>query len=237
MEYIPVRTRVINPPQDDLFAVLDLYLSEVKERDVVAISSKVMSIHEGNCVPVKGTDKKQLVAENADVSIPRDYWGSPLTIIKNAFIGTAGIDESNADGYFVLLPEDPFLSAKNIHTYLKDRFSLKNVGVIITDSHSIPMRRGAVGISIGFWGFKPTINCVGKKDLFGREMEIEVANLVDGLAAGANVVMGEVSERQPAVIIRDVPELTFTEEKLKDEAYVPFHKDTFRVLYERWIEK
>jgi len=106
---------------------------------------------------------------------------------------------------------------------------------VITDSHSQPLRRGAIGISVGFWGFEPVVDHIGKKDLFGREIKIEQSNLVDGLAAGATVVMGEVAECQPVVIARGVPELTFTKENKKSVVYVPFEDDTFRVLYEKYL--
>ena len=235
MHYIPIKTRILLPPQDDIFSVLDQSLMDVQESDVIAVSSKVVAIHEGNCVPIEGTDKKELVAQEAELLVPRDYWPSPLTVKHNAFIGTAGIDESNANGHYILLPKDPFKSAREIQQYLRTRFTIKNVGVIITDSHSAPLRRGAIGVSIGYAGFAPTINYVGQPDLFGREMKIEVGNVVDALAAGAGVVMGETNECQPVVIIRDIPNLTFTDEETKQDFLVPFAEDTFRVLYERFL--
>jgi coenzyme F420-0:L-glutamate ligase len=235
MQYIPFKTRVMQPPKDDLLAVLDGALREVKEGDIVAVSSKVVSIYEGNCLLASETDKSALVLKEADLAIPRTYWSSPLTITHSAFIGTAGIDESNADGYYVLLPKDPFASAKNIHTYLRNRFNLKEVGVIITDSHSSPLRRGAFGVSIGWWGFHPTTNHVGKPDLFGRPFKIEVSNIADALAAGAGLVMGETDECQPVVVIRDTPNIVFTDANTKDELFVAFQDDTFRVLYERFL--
>lgn len=236
MEYIPVKTRILQPPQDDLFEVLAESLPTLNERDVVLISSKVVAIHEGSCMPIHETDKQALVDSESELSIPREYWGTPLTVKHSAFIGTAGIDESNADGHFVLLPKAPFKSAKLIHDFLLKRSGLTELGVVIVDSHSTPMRRGATGISIGWWGFMPTINHVGEEDLFGRELKLEVTNLVDGLAAGANVVMGETSECQPVVIARGVPNLTFTDVNTKDELLVPFTEDTFRVLYERFLK-
>ncbi len=235
MQYIPIKTRVFQPPQDDLFSVLEESLTEVIEGDIVAISSKVVAIHEGNCVPVESIDKKELVAQEADLAIPRTYWSSPLTIKHSAFIGTAGIDESNADGHYILLPKYPFASAKAIHEYLVKRFNIKNVGVVITDSHSSPLRRGATGVAVGFWGFHPTINHVGKPDLFGREFRIEVSNIADALAAGAGLVMGETDECQPVVIIRKTPSVTFIDKNTKDELFVPFADDTFRVLYEDFL--
>ena len=235
MQYIPIKTRIVAPPQDDLFCVLDEALIDVQEGDVVVISSKVVAIHEGNCVPIESTDKKTLIESESELSIPRTYWSSPITVKHNAFIGTAGIDESNADGHYILLPKDPFASAQSLHNYLTKRFSIKNVGVIITDSHSAPLRRGALGVSIGFWGFAPTINHVGKPDLFGREFRIEVSNLADALAAGAGIVMGETDECQPVVVVRGTPGLVFANDNLKKELLVPFADDTFRVLYERFL--
>lgn len=235
MQFIPIKTRILQPPQDDLFSVLDESLNGVVDGDIIAISSKIVAISEGNCVPVGSIEKSELVKKEAELLIPRSYWSSPLTVKHNAFIGTAGIDESNANGHYILLPKDPFQSAKKIQSYLKDRFNIKNVGVIITDSHSAPLRRGALGISIGYFGFAPTINYVGREDLFGREMKIEVGNIVDALAAGAGVVMGETDECQPVVIIRGVPNVTFTDDINRDYFMVPFSEDTFRVLYEDFL--
>lgn len=235
MQYIPVKTRVMQPPQDDLFSALDEALTDVRDEDVVAISSKVVSVHEGNCYLASETDKDELVRQESDVQIPREYWHSPLTITRSAFIGTAGVDESNTGGYLVPLPADAFLSAKNIREYLRERFNLTRVGVLITDSQSMPMRRGATGISVGWSGFHPTINHIGESDLFGREMQVEVANLVDGIAAGATVVMGEVAELQPAVVVRDIPNIKFTANDTRDESFVPFAEDTFRVLYQNFL--
>jgi len=235
MEYIPIKTRIIQPPQDDLFQVLDECLTDVREKDVVAISSKIISIHEGNCVPFDTDIRAELIEQEADFMIPRDYWYSPLTVTRSAFIGTAGIDESNADGYLIPLPKDAFLSAKNIHNYLCKRFHVEHIGVVITDSHSTMLRRGAMGVAVGWWGFHPTIDHVGEKDLFGREMKVEVANVVDGLAAGATVVMGEVAQCQPVVVIRGASDLTFTDQDTKHELFVSLEEDTFRVLYQSYL--
>lgn len=235
MQYLPIKTRIFQPPQYDLFAVLDEALDNIQEGDIIAISSKVVAIHEGNCLPIEGVDKKMLVAQEAELSIPRTCWSSPLTVKHNAFIGTAGIDESNADGHYILLPKNPFASAQRIHTYITKRFAVKDIGIVITDSHSAPLRRGAMGVAIGWWGFMPTINHVGKPDLFGRAFKIEVSNIVDALAAGAGIVMGETDECQPVVIIRGTPDVTFTGVNTKDELFVTFEDDTFRVLYERFL--
>jgi coenzyme F420-0:L-glutamate ligase len=236
MQLISIKTRIMNPPKDDLYAMFDEYVTDIQEGDVILVSSKIVAIDEGRCVKNGDIDKDALMRDEAVFLIERDYWKSPITVVHNAFIGTSGIDESNAGGYLIFLPEDPFASAKKIHLYLRERFNIKNIGVIITDSHSQPMRYGASGISVGFWGFQPLKDCRGEIDLFGKEMKIETANIVDGLSAAATVVMGEVAECQPVVIARDVPDLIFTEENTKDKLFVPFEEDTFRVLYEKYVK-
>ena len=236
MEFIPIKTRIMQPPQDDLFVVLDEYLTDVKEGDVVLISSKVLAIHQGRCVPTEGTNKDELIKQEAEQIIPTDYKKYPITIKYHAFIGTAGIDESNSNGYYTLLPENIFKTTAEIYRYLKEKHNLQNVGVVITDSHSQPFRFGAIGIALSFWGFRPLESHIGKTDLFGRAMKVERSNLADALAAGAGLVSGEVAECQPIVIARGVPNLKFADSNQKEELMASYEEDHFRALYEHFLK-
>lgn len=236
MEFLPIKTKVIEPPQDDFYAVLDESVVSLAEGDVVCVSSKVVAIHQGRCVPIQGTDKNALIAAEAEHIIPTDYRPFPLTVKFNTFLGAAGIDESNGNGYYILPPLYPFLTAREIRDYLKKRHRLNNLGVIITDSHSVPFRLGALGVAIAFWGFAPLESHIGKRDLFGREIKYERSNLADAIAAGAGLVSGEVAECQPIVIVRKVPEIVYTNQNHQDDLMVPPKEDTFRVLYERWLK-
>lgn len=225
----------MQPPKDDLFDLMDDHLTDVKENDVILISSKIVAIHQGRCVPIAGADKSELILREADHVIKTDYRPFPLTITHHTFLGAAGIDESNANGYYVLLPENMFEVAKEIHGYIKEKHAVSNIGVVITDSRSQPFRFGAMGVSLAFWGIHPLESHVGKKDLFGRVLKYERSNVVDALAAGATLVSGEVDECQPIVIARNAPHLFFTEVNCKDELMASPKEDTFRVLYERFI--
>lgn len=235
MEFIPVKTRILVPPQDDLFAALDASLPEVKEKDIVCISSKVVAIHQGRCVPMGSVEKQELVQQEAELIIERTNYSTPLTLKQATFIGSAGIDESNANGYYILMPDQLFEFARTLHEHLTKKFALKELGVIITDSRSLPLRYGATGVSLAFWGFKPLIDHRGEKDLFGREIKFERSNIADGIAAGATVVAGEVDEQFPVIIVRDVPQVTYTQVSSPDELFSSFEDDTFRVLYERFL--
>lgn len=231
MHFIPVKTRIFNPPQDDLFAILDEYLPDVQEGDIVVITSKVVAIGEGRCVPMEGTDKSELVRKEAAlIALPQDR-KFPLTVIHDALISAAGIDESNGSGYYILLPEKPFESAQKIHAYLKEKFNLKNIGVIITDSHSLPFRYGAMSVSIAFWGFQPVESHVGKEDLFGRVMKYSSTNIVDSVSAASALVSGECAEAQPIVIAREVPNVVFTEEDVRKSLIIPPEEDIYKSLF------
>jgi dihydrofolate synthase / folylpolyglutamate synthase len=227
----PIKTRIFNPPKDDLYQILDEYLTDVRERDLVAVTSKVVAIHEGRCIPMDTIDKPTLIRREAEYLLDTEYRPHPLTVKYHALISSAGIDESNGDGYYVLLPTDPYRHAREIHRYLKNRFGLNSVGVIITDSHSLPFRYGAMSVSIGSWGFKPVESHIGKPDLFGRPMKYSSTNIVDSLSAACALVSGECDEAQPIVVLRDVPNIVYTEEDVRDELLIPREEDIYKVLY------
>ncbi|MBI3282478.1 putative folate metabolism gamma-glutamate ligase, partial [Candidatus Curtissbacteria bacterium] len=46
-------------------------------------------------------------------------------------------------------------SAKRLWGNIRRAKKIKKLGVIISDSCSIPLRLGAVGVAIGFFGFEP----------------------------------------------------------------------------------
>ena len=237
MHVIPIKTRIMLPPKDDLWEVLDESLPRLRERDVVVVTSKVVSIGEGRCVPL-GTraQKKQLIEEEAEyLARFKGSRRSLFSVKGHAVIGSAGIDESNSNGYWTLWPRDPFKSAKDIWAHLRQRHRVKKLGVIITDSTSPPMRLGCTGISIGFFGIHPVLRYIGRPDIFGRRFRFERANLVDGIAAAAVVELGEGNEQTPIALIRDVSALRFaaydTSRELlirpKEDIYYPLFKPLY----------
>ena len=221
----------MQPPKDDLFSVLDASLHGVREGDIILVTSKVVAIHEGRCIKMEGSVKEELVMNEADYFLSRGDGHPPMTMRHNALISSAGIDESNGSGYYTFLPEHPFDSARRMYEYLRTRFKLNRVGVIVTDSHSLPFRYGATSISIGSWGFVPVESHVGRSDLFGRVMKYSSTNIADSLAAASAVVCGECDESQPIVIARGVPSIEFTDSDMRDKLMVPFEADLFKVLF------
>lgn len=235
MKVIAIKTRKLIPPQDNLPSVLSESIDSLKENSVVAVTSKVVSIAEGRCIAVNQITKDEIARLEADKYLPREEAPDGLilhTIKDNMLVASAGVDESNGDGYFILWPKDPQKSAENIWSFLKEKFKVKNLGVIITDSRLVPLRRGVVGIAIGYFGFKPLKDYRGKKDIFGREFKMETSNFPDSLATAAVLEMGEGDETQPLAVIEEVSGLEFIQEKFvpktaDDSFEIPEKEDMF----------
>ncbi len=210
----PIKTRVLVPPQDDLLAVIQKSLSRLGERSVLVVTSKIVSIGEGRCVPKeKFPDKDELIKKEADLYLPRKaapHGWVIHTIKNNIFIPSAGIDESNSGEYYTLWPKNPGASAKKLWQWLCKTYRVRDIGVIISDSHSIPLRRGMMGFALSYYGFRPLKEYRCTKDLFGREMKMTQANFPDALASAAVLTMGEGKESMPLALIRDIPDIVFT---------------------------
>lgn len=213
MEFIKVKTRKLNPPKDSLYAVFDQHLPKLKDGDILFITSKVLGIHQGRTVKIEGADKKKLIYSEADSLVLGPKYKDNrfyLTIKDYTLIPSAGIDESNGNGYYILWPKNTQKLLKEIWAYLRKKYKIKNLGVVATDSHAIPLRWGTQGISVGFYGFKPLQDYRGRKDIFGRKLKFTQSNIVDSLSATAVLLMGEGNEKTPLLILRDAKFIKFT---------------------------
>jgi len=246
MNIQPIKTRKLLPPQDDLLSVIRETIKEIPERSILAITSKVVSIWKGRTMKTSEIDKDELIKKSARKFLDRSEVPERHvmhTITNNVLIGSAGIDESNSNGYYTLWPEKPKLVAKEIYDWLRKEYGVSQFGVIISDSRSIPMRRGAIGFALAFWGFNPLLDYVDKADLFNRLFKAEKANLADGLAAAAVVAMGEGAEQTPMAIISDLSKIEFSDKevsqkKSEDAWEINFENDIFYPFLNRapWQE-
>jgi F420-0:gamma-glutamyl ligase len=197
-------------------------LPSLREKSIVVIASKVVSIWEGRCVSRRDMpDKDTLIIEEADKYLPRNLTPGGWvmhTITDDTLVPSAGIDESNADGYYILWPKDPEYSAKKLYEWMRKSYNVNELGIIISDSHTVPMRRGTIGMSLAYHGFVPLRDYRDRNDLFGRKLKVTQTNMADGLAAAAVVVMGEGGETTPLAVITDIPFVEFGEENSIDEA-------------------
>lgn len=228
----PIRTDIFRP-RGDLAAFIDRATPRafIHEGIVVVVTSKIVSLAENCLVPRESVaDKAELVRREADVFMGEIGHGSFLTVKQGLLIPSAGIDESNSEsGEFILFPVDPFASAERLRKELAKAWGVRDLGVVITDSHTSPLRRGVTGICLSYAGFKALRSLVGQKDLFGRELRMTQMNLADGLAATAVMMMGEGSECQPLAVIENAP-VAFADQSDRADLQMPLEEDLYYPL-------
>jgi len=199
--------------ETDIFFLLDSYLPALREKDIVVITSKIISICQGRVLKNDGkVDKYELIRQEADAVIEDEKLkriGVMLTIKDDILIPNAGMDESNGNGYFIFWPKDIYQTAADIWQHLRKKHNLKHLGVIISDSHTTPLRWGTTGMGLAWCGFAALKDYIGKPDIFDRKLRVTKANMLDGLACAAVVTMGEGNEQTPLAVINDIPFIAF----------------------------
>ena len=105
------------------------------------------------------------------------------------------------------------------------------MGVLITDSTTRPLRRGVTGVALAHSGFAAIEDYVGRPDIFGHPLTVTKANIRDGLAAAAVLVMGEADEQTPLAVIADLPFITFQERDPTAEELAFLHISLEEDLY------
>ncbi len=237
MQFLPVKTRILNPPQDDIFDVLE-NMPSLNEGDVVFITSKILAIHQGRCIAMDDIENKDaLIFQEADSYIPRpgtQQHHVVLTIKDHTLIPSAGIDESNSNQHYVLWPENVRELLKEIHLFLCKKNNIENLGLVSTDSHTLPLRSGVVGISTGVYGFNPLRDYRGEKDLFDRKLQMSQSNIADALSAMAVLLMGEGNEGVPVVILRGYENIMFSTKDYSENFYIKRNEDLYDPILERF---
>ena len=236
MKVIALKTPMIKIGQE-LRPIINQSIKEnfpegLPERSVLVVTSKIIAYEQKRLVPSLAAQKGREVSRDEErafkhelVAQEADYYLDPhsskydlmLTIAEATLMVNAGIDESNANDNYVLWPKNLYAEAEKIWRNLREDFAVKEVGVIIPDSRSIPLRWGVVGTSLASCGFHPLNNRVGDKDLFGREIKMVQVNVAEALATAAVFEMGEVEERTPLALITDSKMIEFMDRPLNDQ--------------------
>ena len=189
-----------------------------------------LTVKDGMVMASAGIDesKAKLIRAESELAIPTKYvW---LTVKDGMVMASAGIDESNANGKLILLPKDSFKTARLLRNKLRQRYDVRNLGVLITDSRTVPLRAGVTGVAVGYAGFRGIKDYRDTPDIFGRKFEFSRTNMADGLATAAVLVMGEGNERQPLAIIESAP-VEFSDNVNRRELYIDIQEDMYRPLF------
>ncbi len=219
------------------------------DNDILVITQKIISKSEGRLINLAEVQVSKRAREISKTSkkdprlielILRES-REVIRVTENHFIvehrlgfvcANAGIDHSNVSAdrgnpeeLFLLLPENPDLSAQRIKNKLEQKSTL-NIGILIIDSHGRAWRNGIIGTAIGVAGFPALIDLRGKEDLFGYKLQITQVAAADELASAASLMMGQADEKLPVVHVRGFPYAL--RESSIDELIRPKEQDLFR---------
>jgi coenzyme F420-0:L-glutamate ligase / coenzyme F420-1:gamma-L-glutamate ligase len=209
-------------PGDDLAAqIVDAARANgdpLSDRDIVVITSKVVSKAEGCAVELDDVEPSAFATSWAErwekdprvvevvlresKRIIRQIGPVLITETHHGFCcANAGVDQSSsgAHGRVLVLPTDSDASARRF----RERFAELgvDVAVVISDTFGRPWREGQTDIAIGVAGISPLRSYIGEVDPHGHEFRVQEICTVDELAAAAELVKGNTS-RVPVAVLR-----------------------------------
>lgn len=197
---------------DDLVEVLlgaaDRAGIELADGDVVCVASKVVSITEGQLVPLPDEEPQQARRTLARREAARVVAEAPWVLVTETPQGfvaaNGGIDASNVrGGTALLLPRDPDDSARRLREAIA-RATGADVGVLVTDTFGRPWRMGQTDVALGAAGTTVLRDERGGTDMVGRPLEVTVAAVADEVAGAADLVRTKDSGT-PFVVVRGLP--------------------------------
>ena len=194
---------------DDLAALLADAVPDLRDGDVVVVSSKVVSKAEGRVVD--GTTRADAVrAETVRLVAARGE--TRIVQTRHGFVmAAAGVDASNvAVGRLVLLPLDADESARRLRRGLAERRGV-DVGVVVTDTFGRPWRVGQVDLAVGAAGVHVVDDHQGRVDAYGNELAVTAPALADELAAAADLVKGKLAG-VPVAVVRGLSALVIADD-------------------------
>jgi coenzyme F420-0:L-glutamate ligase/coenzyme F420-1:gamma-L-glutamate ligase len=190
-------------PGDDLAALI-ARATELRDGDVVVVTSKIISKSEGRLVRV-GHDREGArlrAVEQETVRVVSSRGTTTIAETRHGLVlAAAGVDASNVRGdEIALLPVDPDQSART----LRDRFRRitgRDVVVIVSDTMGRAWRHGQVDQAIGCAGLAPVRDARGTEDSYGAVLEVTEIAVADELASAAELVKGK-ADGVPVAVVR-----------------------------------
>ena len=242
MKITPIKTPIVRP-SDNLYQIIADNIKKLPEKSVLIITSKIIAYCQNRIIKKSNFDNKnekhQLVIKEADLWLDpsKSQYQTMLTIKNNILAVNAGIDESNSlTGDYILWPDNLQTVANQVWSYLKNTYQLRQVGVLITDSKTMPLKWGVTGTALACCGFDYLNDYRRQKDIFGRALKMTQINVAEALAAAAVLEMGESDQQTPLAIAQNIKLINFTERppsklklkqlkiKLEEDVYYPVLK-------------
>ncbi|NTW45033.1 MAG: coenzyme F420-0:L-glutamate ligase, partial [Anaerolineaceae bacterium] len=189
MEFIAIPGMPLIKEGDDIAKIIIEVCnrSHIKpiENDIFVIAQKIVSKSEGRYrsleivrpgikawiyANITGKDSRLVqVILDESTRVVRARRGTIIVRHRIGFVcANAGIDHSNvspneekSENTYLLLPENPDQSARNIQKKLEMYYG-KGIGVLIIDSHGRAWRYGTIGMTIGLAGVPGLVDLRGK---------------------------------------------------------------------------
>jgi coenzyme F420-0:L-glutamate ligase/coenzyme F420-1:gamma-L-glutamate ligase len=202
---------------------------DLRENDLIIVTSKVVSKSEGQVVDFDGTDEhKVAIVESESRRVLRRRGTLRITETRHGFINAnAGVDLSNTeDGTAILLPKDPDRSARRIRAELQRRLSV-DVAVLITDTFGRVWRQGVTDVALGSAGLRPILDLRGTRDATGRLLEATEVAIADEIAGAANLVLHK-SAATPFALVRGLDASFFGPGSVSENIVRSKNDDLFR---------
>lgn len=182
----------------DLSAVIAAADHDLRDGDVVVVTSKIVSKAEGRLVSM---DRDAAIASETARVVARRGETSIVETTHGFVLAAAGVDTSNVpNGVVALLPKDPDASAAAIRDGLRERLGVR-VAVVVTDTMGRPWRNGLTDVAIGAAGIAALQDHRGRTDKFGHTLEMTVTAVIDEIAAAAELVKGKL-DAVPVAVVR-----------------------------------
>jgi F420-0:gamma-glutamyl ligase len=231
----PIKTRIFKE-NEPLVKFIQEYIKKIPERSIIVVTSKIVALSEGRTAEDTGPKAKEILIKAESEAMIRTKY-IHLTIKDGMLMAAAGIDASNGAGRFIMLPKDSFKAARILRSQLKKIYNVKDLGVLITDSRTFPLRAGVIGLTTGFAGFLGIRDYRGVKDIFGRKLAFSRTNVADCLSSAAVVEMGEAAERHPLAVIREAT-VEFTNKTVwRSSVSIPIEDDLYKSVLTPLLKK
>jgi coenzyme F420-0:L-glutamate ligase / coenzyme F420-1:gamma-L-glutamate ligase len=182
---------------DDLARLIADAEPELRDGDIVVVTSKIVSKAEGRLV---SGDRDAAIASET-VRVVAERGATQIVETSHGFVmAAAGVDASNVPaGTVALLPKDPDHSATQIRERLRELLGVV-VAVVVTDTMGRPWRNGLVDVAIGAAGIAVLDDHRGRADRHGHTLEMTVTAVADEVASAAELVKGKLGGVPVAVV-------------------------------------
>jgi coenzyme F420-0:L-glutamate ligase / coenzyme F420-1:gamma-L-glutamate ligase len=185
-------------PGTDLAGIIAEAEPDLRDGDIVVVTSKIVSKAEGRVV----AGDREAAIDDESVRLVAQRGSTRIVETRHGFVlAAAGVDASNVPpGTVALLPEDPDRSAARIRAGLR-RLRGVTVAVVVTDTFGRPWRDGLVDVAIGAAGLSVLDDHRGRVDRHGHPLEMTVTAVADEVASAADLVKGKLAG-VPVAIVR-----------------------------------